>query len=146
MEAGVTCQNIIFVIIYKENNQLKQSGQSARTAYYFNGLLIFAYSNGLIPLSLFASRKSAHHCSISRRSSRCSAYGYTQHVHHYAPDGSSDVPQHRGTTNLIQSMHCTPSPGIHGHRHPGLCHTPSPSGLYLQYLYERILFARHPLF
>ncbi|MCK2413404.1 hypothetical protein MZE03_27850, partial [Escherichia coli] len=33
----------------KKNNQLKQSGQSARTAYYFNGLLIFAYSNGLIP-------------------------------------------------------------------------------------------------
>ncbi|MDF8591834.1 hypothetical protein OU564_08030, partial [Escherichia coli] len=26
----------------KKNNQLKQSGQSARTAYYFNGLLIFA--------------------------------------------------------------------------------------------------------
>ncbi|AHE59447.1 hypothetical protein EAKF1_ch1560 [Escherichia albertii KF1] len=26
----------------KKNNQLKQSGQSARIAYYFNGLLIFA--------------------------------------------------------------------------------------------------------
>ncbi|EKI36583.1 hypothetical protein EC3006_3575 [Escherichia coli 3006] len=26
----------------KKNNQLKQSGQSAQTAYYFNGLLIFA--------------------------------------------------------------------------------------------------------
>lgn len=48
---------------------------------------------------------------------------------------TSDVPQHRGTTNLIQSMHCTPSPGIHGHRLPGLCHTPSPSGLYLQYFH-----------
>ncbi|EAQ0264456.1 hypothetical protein CB022_21435 [Salmonella enterica] len=35
--------------------------------------MIFAKSNGLTTFSLFVSRKSAHHCSINRRSSRCSA-------------------------------------------------------------------------
>ncbi|STK28766.1 putative IS orf [Escherichia coli] len=66
-------QLIPFCLFNKENIHGVSSRAFARDDYCFNGLLIFAYSNGLINFSLFASRKSAHHCSIKRRSSRCSA-------------------------------------------------------------------------
>ncbi|WP_423304101.1 tyrosine-type recombinase/integrase, partial [Escherichia coli] len=50
---------LVYSLISKKKVLKIIPGLAARDDYYFNGLLIFAYSNGLIHCSLFASRKSA---------------------------------------------------------------------------------------